>query len=330
MISIICPTYNRASLLAACVAPILELPHGMAELLLVDDASTDETAQVCSDLMRIHGADRILYIRLDSNSGAQVARNRGIAEARGNYLMFVDSDDVLVANGAVALLELLQARAELSFVYGKVIQSDENLQPLHRQPVGSQYSDASTELAGYHWHTMGAMYRRNCIDRVGPWNVLLTGSQDWEYQARVKICGGKGEFVDTLVGYWRQHEGSRVGAKAFRPDYVKSVMLACDAILTLAKMEGRCDCFLERRIAKKLITHALEWGSNGYRTERTMCLLQASNSLSSSLLLKTLIATLNISPVYLDGFLLKILTGRHYSSSRKSRTLRTQKMPQNI
>ena len=97
---------------------------------------------------------------------------------------------------------------------------------------------------------MGPIYRRRCIEKVGPWNLELTGSQDLEYQARVKLFGVQGEFVDALVGYWRQHTGGRVGTRSFRPDYVRSVMKACESIHTYARQARKCDSALERRLAK--------------------------------------------------------------------------------
>jgi hypothetical protein len=179
--------------------------------------------------------------------------------------------------------------------------TDEALKPMAgKGPVGARFEDSPVEVAGYHWHTMGPIYRRQCIDKVGLWNLELTGSQDWEYQARVKIFGGKGEFVDTLVGYWRQHEGGRVGTRSFRPDYVRSVMKACDSVHQHAKRAGKCDDFLERRLAKKLIVHAIEWGANGFRREKRECLWQATETANKDFVLEMIAKCISVFPVFLD------------------------------
>jgi glycosyltransferase involved in cell wall biosynthesis len=277
MLSAICPTYNRAHLLPECVIPFMEFAPGMVEIIIIDDCSVDDTEAVCLSLVRQYGMERIRYTRLDRNCGAQVARNVGISEAYGQCMMFIDSDDQPLAKGIAELLAVLGARPDLDFVYGKVLMTDELSKPLsYCFPIGSRYVDTCVEIGGYHWHTMGAIYRRACIERVGLWNPALTGSQDWEFQARVKISRSKGLFVDVIVGYWRQHEGFRVGARDFRPDYVQSVMAACNSILSNALLSGRCDSSLELRIAKKLFVHALEWGINGYVHERHRCLKQAA------------------------------------------------------
>jgi glycosyltransferase involved in cell wall biosynthesis len=248
------------------------------------------------------------------NSGAQVARNLGISEARGAFLMFVDSDDVVAPEGLIQVLRHLQAKPELDYAYGKVQMTDEALQPLPAKvPVGAAFENVPVEVAGYHWHTMGPIYRRRCIEKVGLWNLELTGSQDWEYQARVKLFGGKGEFVDTLVGYWRQHTGGRVGTRSFRPDYVRSVMKACESIHSHAKKARKCDGALERRLAKKLIVHAIEWGANGYRKDKSLCLKQAATLANGNLFLFGICYGLHFFPRALDRFAISKLYGSQFT-----------------
>jgi glycosyltransferase involved in cell wall biosynthesis len=306
MISFICPTYNRASFLQACVEPVVNLVDVEFEFLIVDDSSTDSTRDVVERFQIQYGAEKIRFFCFEKNSGAQVARNLGISEARGDFLMFVDSDDVVVPDGVFQVLEHLQNRPELDYAYGQVLMTDEALHPLlGKSPVGAAFENVPLEVAGYHWHTMGPIYRRRCIEKVGLWNLELTGSQDWEYQARVKLFGGKGEFVDTLVGYWRQHEGGRVGTRSFRPDYVRSVMKACESIHTHAQQAGKCDSALERRLAKKLIVHAIEWGANGFRREKRECLWQAAETARSDALVKLAAMVFAMFPTPLDRLLLK-------------------------
>jgi glycosyltransferase involved in cell wall biosynthesis len=301
MLSVICPTYNRAYILPECVTPFMEFAPGIVEVIIVDDCSLDDTQSVCSSLACQFGMERIRYTRLDRNCGAQVARNVGISVAYGQCIMFVDSDDKPQPNGIAELLAVLSARPDLDFVYGKVLITDKSFTPLsHCSPIGSSYVDTCVEIGGYHWHTMGAIYRRACIQRVGLWNPALTGSQDWEYQARVKIGRSKGLFVDVIVGYWRQHEGSRVGARVFRADYVKSVMTASDSILSNAFLSGRCDSSLELRIAKKLFVHALEWGINGYVHERQACLKQAAGCFSTHSFYRVLLSLYAYVPSLFD------------------------------
>ncbi len=90
LVSVILPTYNRASLLVEAMESVLRQTYPHLELIVVDDGSTDDTAQ------QVHRfADpRIRYLRLDANRGVSHARNRGLQEARGELIAFQDSDDL--------------------------------------------------------------------------------------------------------------------------------------------------------------------------------------------------------------------------------------------
>jgi glycosyltransferase involved in cell wall biosynthesis len=308
-LSVICPSYNRAAFLEECIAPVMDIPD--AEFILVDDGSTDGTLELGRTLQERYGKDRIVVILLGGNQGAQVARNRGMEHAKGGMILFCDSDDVLVASGVNELVEALSQNPELDYAYGEVVMADEFLFPLEGfSAIGCSFEDSPFEMAGYHWHTMGALYRKSFLDKVGPWNPALTGSQDWEYQARVKLAGGRGLFIDSLVGYWRQHEGGRVGALKFRPDYVRSVVTACDVILSGARNAGKCDRSIQRRLAKKLIIHALESGAHGDLPLRQHCLHHAATAVLGDPSFSLLINGIQHTPSWFDGMSWNRLVGK--------------------
>lgn len=91
-ISIIIPVYNRQKTIGYCIESVLAQEYGNWELLLVDDGSTDRTAEICKQ----YGEQdqRIHYLR-QANSGVSVARNNGIDHATGEWVTFVDSDDAI-------------------------------------------------------------------------------------------------------------------------------------------------------------------------------------------------------------------------------------------
>ena len=309
LLSIVIPTYNRCILLREAIASVIDQQLTSLEIIVCDDGSTEDMSAARDSLL--HTQHQVRWSRTEESHGAQVARNRGLALAQGDAVLFLDSDDVLADSGVSSLLQALEDDSTLDYVYGKVIRTDEHLTPLIGiSPVGAPFENCPVEMAGYHWHTMGAIYRKSYLEKVGGWNEALTGSQDWEYQARVKLIGGRGRFIDVVVGYWREHGGSRVGAKAFRADYVRSVMLACDSILQQARKAGRGNNALEQRIAKKLIVHALEWGANGEHLERKRCLAQAANTLSDASLLRLGINLLQFSPASMDARLWSLLVKR--------------------
>lgn len=287
ILSVVCPTFNRAALLNSAVQSVFEDDLLDAEVLIADDGSTDNTSEIYSMLRDRYGATKVKLTRSEENQGAQVARNRGMSAAKGKYLMFLDSDDILHPNGIFTLIDRLQKSPGLDFAYGKVIITDENLVPLSdRSPIGNEYSSLPNYLTTYDWHTMGPVYRTEFLQTIGPWNEDLTGSQDWEYQARVKLAGGRGEFLNLTSGYWRQHTQERVGTEKFRFDYTRSVVMACESILRKAELVGLDEPNMRRHLARKLIVHAFEFGANGHRIERKQCLNQATDCAKSDLTLR--------------------------------------------
>ena len=286
-----------------------------AEFVLVDDGSTDGTLQLARELQEHYGSGRIIVIPLAGNQGAQIARNRGMESARGEMILFCDSDDVLVASGVNELVYSLNQNPNLDYAYGKVVMTDAALVPLEAvSPIGSAFENSPIEIAGYHWHTMGALYRKRFLAKVGPWNPNLSGSQDWEYQARVKLTEGRGMFIDLLVGYWRQHDGGRVGTKKFRPDYVRSVVAACDAILKDANQKGQSDASLHRRLAKKLIIHALECSEARDEGLRSLCFAQARRTLMGDIPAQVVCALFLYMPPCIAGLLWRHITGQRFKS----------------
>ena len=89
MISVVIPTYNRAQTIRMAVDSVLNQTYRDIELIIVDDASTDGTQDVVTQI----ADDRIRYLRLEQRSGACNARNIGALSARGEFISFQDSDD---------------------------------------------------------------------------------------------------------------------------------------------------------------------------------------------------------------------------------------------
>lgn len=267
-ISIIIPSYNRCELIKDCLASLLSQNYSPKEVIIIDDYSTDETLSYCHsqyDAFKATGIDLII-LESNENLGAQVARNRGILASTGTHIMFMDSDDVLKENALEKFAHAFN-QENIDFVYSQVIKTDSSLNPINTEIVGSTYDPVTKELSGYHWQTMGAVYTRNLINKVGYWNEALTGSQDWEYQARIKIHAESSFFINEPLAYWRQHDGERVGASTFRADYVRSVVLACESIRKHATEHGYNSPELEWSLAKRLCLHALEYKINAHPNE---------------------------------------------------------------
>jgi glycosyltransferase involved in cell wall biosynthesis len=107
-VSVIIPTYNRAALVAEAVASVLAQTWRDFEVLVVDDGSTDHTATALAPF-----AGQVRVVRRPSRGGVSAARNRGIAAARGQWLAFLDSDDLWLPEKLSRLGAFLKAQPGL-------------------------------------------------------------------------------------------------------------------------------------------------------------------------------------------------------------------------
>lgn len=112
LLSVIIPTYNRGRLILNSVTSVLNQTYKNIELIVVDDCSTDNTEEILKSI----NDSRIKYIKLEKNSGACVARNKGIEISRGEFIAFNDSDDLWLPEKINSQLDFLyENNAEISF-----------------------------------------------------------------------------------------------------------------------------------------------------------------------------------------------------------------------
>ena len=114
--SVVIPTYNRATLITGTLDSVLAQDWEDFEIVLVDDGSTDDTEQVVHN--HYAGNERVRYIR-QVNAERGAARNRGLLEARGQYVVFFDSDDLMHTDHLSTLAAIARARPEINFLATK-------------------------------------------------------------------------------------------------------------------------------------------------------------------------------------------------------------------
>lgn len=127
-ISIIIPTYNRARMVCDCVASALSQQGVSLEVIVVDDCSPDDTGEMIK--ARFGGDTRIKYIRNDRNSFQAVSRNRGARESKGEYLFFLDDDNLLRPDAAHEILECFKRRPDAGLVAPLSVHQRPNLENL--------------------------------------------------------------------------------------------------------------------------------------------------------------------------------------------------------
>src|SRR5258708_7920750 len=178
--SLIITTHNRPQLLARASASARAAGTNI-EVVVVDDASTDETAGVCRTLSWIN------YVRVERNQGVAGARNVGLLASRGEYVTFLDDDDLRLPNSLDEQIKFLEADKQAGLIYGQAIYGDQSGQSANKiYPLACPQGDLFWNLLGQNFIPCGsAVFRRSCLNSVGLLDDDLPGLDDWDLWIRI-------------------------------------------------------------------------------------------------------------------------------------------------
>jgi glycosyltransferase involved in cell wall biosynthesis len=206
LVSVVIPTRDRAELVSRAVDSVLAQTHDELEVIVVDDASRDDTV----DRLTARGDDRLTVIRrVRPSGGASVPRSQGMARARGEWIAFVDSDDEWKPDKVATQLDA--AGPDAALVYSRI---DE----VHRDGARTVYPTreafpllptndvASTLLRGNFVATSTMMVARPWARRVGEFEPRMVGSEDWEWCLRIALAGGRYAAVDGATATYHFHD----------------------------------------------------------------------------------------------------------------------------
>lgn len=180
LVSVVIPTYNRAHYLSEAIASALAQTHPAAEVIVVDDGSTDQTAEVC------RGFPQVYYLH-QPNQGVATARNCGIQASSGEYLLFLDSDDRLLSQAIEVGVQQLEAHPEVGLAFGLYhsIDAQGTRLPDRCQPIPDPANYASILDCRHLIPPAGALVRRSVIETVGGFNPAFQRGEDYELWLRI-------------------------------------------------------------------------------------------------------------------------------------------------
>jgi glycosyltransferase involved in cell wall biosynthesis len=180
LVSIIIPCYNQAHFLHEAIESALTQTYPRREVLVVDDGSTDRTAQVTMTYPKLR------YIRQE-NSGVSAARNTGLKQSRGEYLVFLNADDRLLPDALEIGVSFLRQHPSCAFAAGhcRFVAEDGSLL------VGSEWRGVSSDhylelLRGnYIWCPGSVIYRRSVLEVAKGFDTSLAGAEDYDLYLRI-------------------------------------------------------------------------------------------------------------------------------------------------
>ncbi|MHB8466946.1 MAG: glycosyltransferase family 2 protein [Acidimicrobiales bacterium] len=266
--SVVVPTYQRSHLILRSIDSVLAQTHATLEVIVVDDASTDDTEAV----VRAIADPRVRYIRLDHNSERGRARNVGTAAARGDYVCYLDSDDVYYPHHLATAEELIRGHQNPPWLHlgYELLGPDGEVQVVVDEPTG----DVRTHLVrkGNCFSVSGVLLRGD-IARAHPFNEdrRLAGFGE-DYELWLRIAAHHAVLADPQVTSAVHHHDRRSMTTASSGELLQrgsaflEYTLADPAITQafgphLARLEANVHYFVATRAAQLGASPSAVWRS---------------------------------------------------------------------
>lgn len=212
-ISVIIPVYNGEKYIKQAIDSILAQTYKPLEVVIIDDGSEDDTRQAVSD----YGNDIVYFYQ--ENRGIAAARNRGISESRGEYICFLDSDDIWVRQKLEIQKTALQKDDSSDMVFGMIKQ-------FYSPDTGAAFRQRVRcppgPMEGVHPGTM--LISKEALLDVGMFSTAYRTGEFIEWKARAMEKGLKAYCIPEVLLYRRIHEGNyTLKNKQSRQDYARII-----------------------------------------------------------------------------------------------------------
>jgi len=197
-VSAIITAYNGAAFVADAIESILAQTRPVDEIVVVDDGSTDNTAEI----VEFYRAFGVRCIRQE-NRGLPRARNRGILETTGDLIAFLDCDDAWLPDKNALQVDYLAAHPEAAIVSGHAWWWDPTTDRRWIERMGARRSKLPREIMVYNCvgNASGTLIRRRIFEEVGLFDPAQIWAEDWELWMRVASRGEIGFIDSPLITY---------------------------------------------------------------------------------------------------------------------------------
>jgi glycosyltransferase involved in cell wall biosynthesis len=217
--SIIIPCYNAERFLAETLESAFYQSYPQIEIIVVDDGSTDRTAKI------INAYSHRLYAQFGSHCGASAARNRGTVLARGEFIQYLDADDLLTPDAVARRIAALQnTRSDVAYSdWQKLFETEpgifEACEHIARR-IEDVHPVPEIALMTSFWAPPAALtYRRTVVEKIGGWKEWLPILEDTRFLQDAALVGGKFVYVSGVGARYRVHRGASLS----RGDHVAFV-----------------------------------------------------------------------------------------------------------
>lgn len=249
LVSIIVPIYNGQDYLDACLRSLVSQSYKNIEIITVNDGSTDGTAQILSDFAK---QDNRVKVFTTANGGVSAARNTGMQKARGIYIMFCDSDDLIAPDCVRMLLSGAQGhKADIS-----CCRITNSLKRLHSGTSKMQIKSGEKVAEELLYQSgritlspCGAIFDKKLFEKVGEFNPNIR-YEDLELIPQIYAAANKVAITDYFGYYYRQHDNSFI--HRFTPQRFDSLK----AVDTLQQKLSARSATLQKAVADRQFSAA--------------------------------------------------------------------------
>lgn len=269
-VSAIIPTYNRAYLLCEAIDSVVAQTRPVTEIIVVDDGSTDNTAEIINSYkFNIH------YIK-QKNLGPGAARNSGMKAAKGEYIAFLDSDDIWVKDKIKIQLDFIVQHPHLDFVFGDMAnfsEEENNDEPeIKNHEVHDYFVAHSSNLERIIdclimesvIPTPTVLFKQRCISRIGFFDEKLMIAEDLDYWLRAALSCRFG-FVNAVLAKRRRHESNLIN------DWVKMNKAHLEVLNRIKKREHNLTAQTQRLLIDKIYRINYDVGSYFFKKGDFAC-----------------------------------------------------------
>ncbi|WP_036484352.1 glycosyltransferase [Myxosarcina sp. GI1] len=205
-VSVLVPAYNAMKFLPETITSILNQTYQDFEIIIVNDGSSD-----CIETWVKQLSDERIQLVSQSNQGLASARNKGLIEARGEYIAFIDADDLWLPTKLEKQVQILDNNQDTGLVYTWIALIDEHSKPQGKLRKNYAQGNVWLELTTHNIVECGsvALVRRECFEKVGLFDIDLpfSCSEDWDMWLRIAADYKFGLVKEPLV-YYRCHSNN--------------------------------------------------------------------------------------------------------------------------
>jgi glycosyltransferase involved in cell wall biosynthesis len=265
IISVVTPTKNRLRLLCEAMDSVQQQSFDAWEHLVVDDGSDDGTAE---EVARRASDPRIRYIRrTGEKSGANVCRNIGIKESRAEFIVFLDSDDLLAPSCLVRRVELMRRNLDLDFATFQTAVFENKPGDLDRQIDPELLGDDLLRFLFFEcpWIITGPMWRRTSLLRLGLFDESLLSWQDIDLHIRAVTAGLRYlRFPDVDHHVRWQFEPAKVSIEQRRsPSHLEAAIEILEKFERLVREGPGMNWVRQRALCSLYFFVAQHWAAAG-------------------------------------------------------------------